>query len=217
MPQSKNIIFYTAIIILSIIPISIWITMYPLGDRFINLNTTLTSLGQISGLIGMTLLCLVFIVNIFKKFKIHHSIGTISFILLIFHPLFLAAKYLALSTKQAALFLLPGIDWSINYGIIALLVMEILLILTFFIKLKPVHWKASHMLLGIAFFFSILHVFLIQSDISRNIFLRYYIFALIIIGIISLAYRIWHHYRETYKPKISEINEKDDNKNETQL
>ena len=81
----------TIIIFLSIFPIFIWSLMSPLGSRFSDINTITTSLGQISGLVGMVL----FSVNIIlagrfkfldKYFKgldkvyVNHSkIGSIAF------------------------------------------------------------------------------------------------------------------------------------------
>ncbi len=180
----------TIIIFLSIFPIFIWSLMSPLGSRFSDINTITTSLGQISGLVGMVL----FSVNIIlagrfkfldKYFKgldkvyVNHSkIGSIAFSLMLFHPLFLVIKYLIVSTREAALFFVPFINMPISWGILSLLIMIILISLTFYIKIKYNVWKISHKFMTLAFLFAILHTMLISSDVSRNNILRYYILIL---------------------------------------
>lgn len=182
------------VVILSVIPVIIWAFMMPLGARFADLNSITTSLGQILGLVGMALFSINLILagrfklldRYFKgldKVYAHHSkIGAISFSMLLLHPLFLVVKYIFISTKQAALFFVPFVDLNITWGIISLLIMIILISFTFYIKLKYNTWKMSHYYMKLAFFFAVLHTFLISSDISRNNLLRYYILFLVIVA-----------------------------------
>ncbi len=184
------------IVILSIIPVIIWGFMEPLGLRFLNLSTITTSLGQVLGLVGMTLFSinlilagrLKFLDKYFKgldKIYInHHKFGAIAFSMLLFHPLFLVVKYVTVSLRDASLFFVPFIDTNITWGIIALLLMIILLAITFYTNFKYQNWKFTHKFMTLVFVFAILHTFYISSDISRNNFLRYYIFTLALIGLV---------------------------------
>lgn len=188
-------------LILSLLPVVFWYFSKPINGRFINLTTTLTSLGQIFGLVGMAIFALNLVLGARLRFLehyfgglnriyiFHHIFGSIAFILLLFHPLILAIKFAQVSIRNAALFLLPSADWSINFGIIALLLMMLSLVLTFFVKLPYQVWKFSHKFLGFAFFFAALHSFFIQSDISRDLMLRFYMFVLSSAGIIAFVYR----------------------------
>jgi len=197
----KNNFGIIAIVVLSFLPVIFWALMKPLALRFANIAITLTSLGQLTALVGTTMFAIDlilsgrfrFLENYFgglnRIYIVHHILGSLSFILLLFHPLFLAGKYFISSPQSAALFLLPSKEWSINFGIIALFLVILAFVFTFFIKLPYQIWKFFHKFLGSAFFFAALHSFFISSDISRNLTLRLYILGLAIIGIIIVFYR----------------------------
>lgn len=181
------------IVILSAIPVIIWTFMAPIASRFADLNSITTSIGQILGLVGMALFSINLILagrfkwldkyfnGLDKVYANHSRIGAIAFSMLLFHPLFLVVKYLVISTGEAALFFVPFMNMPITWGIIGLLIMIILISFTFYIKLRYNKWKMSHYFMKLAFFFAVLHTFLISSDISRNDLLRYYMLALVFI------------------------------------
>ncbi|MFA6355334.1 MAG: ferric reductase-like transmembrane domain-containing protein [Candidatus Paceibacterota bacterium] len=184
------------IIILSAIPVVIWGFMAPLAERFADLNSITTSLGQILGLVGMTLFAINLILagrfkwldrhfkGLDKVYAYHARVGAIAFSMLLFHPLMLVVKYLMISNNQAAMFFVPFIDMPVTWGILSLLLMIVLICFTFYIKLKYNRWKFSHYFMKLAFLFAIIHTFLISSDISRNNLLRYYILILALVAII---------------------------------
>lgn len=184
------------IVILSFIPVVIWAFMEPLGARFVDLNSTTTSLGQILGLMGMVMFSInLMLAGRFKfldkyfhgldKVYLNHSrLGAISFSLILFHPLFLVIKYITFSLKQAALFFIPFVNIPITWGIISLVIMIVLISFTFYIKLKYNVWKMSHKFMILAFFFAVLHTIFIYSDVSRSNFLRYYILSFAFIGLV---------------------------------
>ena len=181
------------------LPLIPWFLMLPLASRFTTLTQTLTSFGQMFGLVGMTLFSLSLILS--SRGKIlddwfgglnlsyinHHLLGGLAFILLLFHPLFLSLKIALISLRAAALFLLPGSMMVINFGIFSLLLMVGLLVVTFFSVWKYQLWKQSHKFLGLAFFLGSLHAAFIPSDISRNLFLRTYILGLSAIALICFV------------------------------
>ncbi|MCX6754083.1 MAG: ferric reductase-like transmembrane domain-containing protein, partial [Candidatus Nomurabacteria bacterium] len=182
------------IVILSAIPVIIWAFMAPIASRFADLNSITTSIGQILGLVGMALFSINLILagrfkwldryfsGLDKVYHHHSKIGALAFSMLLFHPLMLVVKYLVISTQEAALFFVPFTNMPITWGIIALLIMIILISFTFYIKLKYNTWKMSHYYMKLAFFFAVIHTFLISSDISRNNLLRYYMFALVFVA-----------------------------------
>jgi len=184
------------IFILSIIPFIIWVFMQPLGLRFSDISSITTSLGQILGLVGMTLFSINLILagrlKFFDKYfkgldrvyNNHHKLGLISFSLLLFHPLFLVVKYITISIRDAGLFFVPFVNMPITWGIISLFLMIVFISLTIYINLKYQSWKFSHKFMTLVFVFAILHTFFITSDISRNNFLRYYILILAFVGLV---------------------------------
>jgi len=183
-----------AIFILVLIPFGRWFFIEPLNYRFFNFIATMTSIGQMLGIIGLALfsinLILSFRIKIVERFfyglnniyNFHHQIGALSFALLLFHPLFLVFSYLSVSLKSAADFLIPFNNIPVTYGSLSLIIMMILIILTFYIKLKYHIWKFSHKFMVLAFMFALLHSVFIPSDISRDGFLRIYLLTLGLIG-----------------------------------
>lgn len=196
----KNIGWLT-ILVLATLPILIWLIMQPLPVRFFDINSAMTSLGQITGLLGMALFSINLILSSRLKildkyfygldtvYNYHRVLGAISFSLLLFHPLFLVFKYISFSLRQAALFFIFSDNQAMNFGIMALALMIILISVTFYFGLKYHIWKFTHKFMVAVFVFAILHSIYIASDISRNNFLRYYILSLAIAGLLAGIYR----------------------------
>jgi predicted ferric reductase len=190
-----------AVAALAVLPILIWLSMAPLSQRFGNVGVSFKSLGQISALVAVVLFSITFVLaarikriedffgGLDKMLSTHHLIGAIAFILLLFHPLLLAVRYLQVSAPAALDFLLSPSLWSVNFGKIALSIMASLLIITFFIRIRYQIWKFSHQLLGIAFLMASLHVLLVSSDTSRSPLLKYCVLAFMLAGMVAYSYR----------------------------
>lgn len=187
------------IISLTLIPLFLWLPY----ANFSNTKQTLLTIGQALGLTGSILFSINFILS--GRFKFlepffgglnriyitHHTIGAIAFIFLLYHPVFITLFYVPISVVSAAkiLFSTPS-NLPIFLGMIALLVIIITLIITFFIKLPYNIWKYTHKFLGLALFFATLHIYLIPSTVSKNPYLRYYILSIALLGTLSYLYRV---------------------------
>jgi predicted ferric reductase len=190
------------VFIFSFLPIVFWIIAKPLDLRFSGFVRVMTSLGQISGLVGLALFAITLILQarlkildrffqgLDKVYLQHHNLGSIAFILLLFHPLFLGIRLIHSSFAQAMIFFIPGNDFNVTFGIVALSLMIIFLAMTFYFRLNYQSWKSSHQYLGMAFFFSSVHSLLVPSDISSNLGLRIYMLVLITLGLLALIYRV---------------------------
>ena len=211
----------TVVLILALIPVVIW---YPYSS-WNNPTEILLSLGQVTALTGVVLFSINFILsarfrfieNLFfglnRVFIQHHLIGAYAFILLLFHPTFILLSYLTISLKAAATLLIPSLDnLSNTLGLSAILTMTVLLVITFYIKIRYESWKTTHQYLGLALVLAFLHVLITPSTISTNIPLRYYILTMVILGILSFTYRILvKYFRFTSLPYlIREVNIKRD-------
>lgn len=194
-----------------------WQMLNPMSLVFSSSSSFFLSFGRLAGLVGLVLYSINLLLaartrwmeNFFgglnRVYIAHHLTGGIALILLCFHPLFLALRLidvkLLTSLKDAARYLLPRAlptdntfaDFqtaaSINAGIIAFLGMVGLLVLTFFVKLPYRVWLATHKFLGVAFMFAGLHTIMINSEVSRDSFLRYYLLTWVVIGLASFVYR----------------------------
>lgn len=189
------------ILIMTILPVLRWAQISPPEYRFLDFSATMASIGQITALMGMILFSINLILSgrfmildeymdgLIDVYKKHHIIGAISFSLLLFHPLFLALRYIRVSLRESALFLLPGQNQAINYGIASLLLFILLIVLTFFVHLGYRRWKMSHTFMILVAFFAILHPLTTTSDISRDSFLRIYILGFAFLGFASSFYQ----------------------------
>lgn len=189
------------VLLLSLLPLVFWYYAAPMSIRFSNNTLILRSLGQMAGLVGMTMFALTVIMSARLKllegyfggmnrvYASHHVLGSVAFTLILFHPLLLATRLLPTSSRSAALLLLPSGNWAMNLGILALVSLLLLLVLTFFVTLPYHLWELTHKLMGVAFLFAAGHSFFIQSDISRDTTLRLYVLGLAAVAIAVYFYR----------------------------
>jgi predicted ferric reductase len=199
---NKSRIGIITIALLTAIPLVIWLTAQPLGSRFSSNAVALISLGQIFGLAGMTL----FSINLILAARIdwmekyfggmnevynrHHLNGQYAFCLLLMHPLFLLISRLMSSLKIALLFIIPGNNLPNTLGIIALLSMMAVMILTLYKKPAYHIWKWIHKMMVVSFTGAVLHILLVQSDISRIAILKTYMLVLAALGLSAGTYRM---------------------------
>jgi predicted ferric reductase len=189
-----------------------------ISDSFSTSYGVFSSLGKIFALIGFVLYAINLLLAVKRQwlenffeglnrvYIAHHITGGISLALLVFHPFFLAVRYIDVKVAEtfgeSARFLwIRAVDTSaatyaevqdaisVNAGIIAFWGMVILLILTLFIKLPYQIWLFTHRFLGVAFLFSLLHIITISSDTSQSALLKWYLIAWGIIGTGAFLYR----------------------------
>ena len=156
--------------------------------------------SRLISLLGTTLLAISFLLSsrfsflenwfggLDKVYRLHHVVGGLSFVFLLHHPLFLLVSVLPNLTSGWKYIWFSNI-LSFNYGLTSLYFMLLMILLTLFIKLPYSVWKKTHELMGIALIFATLHIITITSDVSRFMPLRYWIFFLLFISIISAFYR----------------------------
>ncbi|MFH0804303.1 MAG: ferric reductase-like transmembrane domain-containing protein [Candidatus Zambryskibacteria bacterium] len=215
----KNNLAYILLWVLVATPFVIWVFMLPLSNRFFSSGAIFRSLGQITGLLGMSLLSINFVLSARFKFLDrwfsglnrvyikHHLIGIIAFCLLLFHPTFLIIQYLLISLKASFDFILSIGNWPVTLGEVALLVFVILMVITLYLHFKYQNWKKTHQYMGAVLFLGGLHMLLVPSDISNNTLLKYYMLVLATAAIISYFYRtiLGVYKKEEYKYKLQEV------------
>jgi predicted ferric reductase len=205
--------------IVSIIPILLWFVAHWPSSPFSDIYVFFLSLGQITGILGITLFSINLVLSARLKFlensfnglnqiyKKHHLIGGVCFILMMVHPLLLFISRLTISFNYAKILAIPGSDFFVDLGIIALLTIMIVLILTFFAKLPYEIWKLIHKFSGFSFIVAIFHSFLIPSTISENKPLFIYMAIVVTLGLISYIYRtlLFKFLVKKYKYSVSKV------------
>jgi predicted ferric reductase len=211
--------------LLSLLPLAFWYRIEPMSARLATRATTLQSLGQATGLAGIVLFAstvvlssrLAFFEDYFggmnRVYVAHHVCGSLTLVLLLFHPVALAAQYMTFSSHDAARLLLPSANWAINWGIFALLAMIGFVVLTLYVRIPYHVWEFSHRFLGPAFFLATLHAFTIHSEISRDAALRDYVLVLSIVAMSAYLYRTalgrWLVSRFEYRVEsVRELNDR---------
>lgn len=205
--QYSSKLGWPLIVLFSLIPLIIWMLMpYSLDQRFLrsghfNYGMTMTAIGQVLGMVGMAMFALNLVLSarlkwleglfggMNKVYIAHHILGGLAFVLLLLHPLFIVAKYIPNAAMQAVKMLLLGTTWDVRFGVIAIMLMILFLVLTFFVKLPYHIWKWTHKFMGLAFFSASLHVLLIPSDVTQVTILKYYMFFLVSLGFTAILYR----------------------------
>lgn len=201
MRSFKGKIGVFVICVVPLIPVLLWLSAMPLSVRFESVFMTLTSIGQLTAIIGMALFSLGLILSarlhfledyfggLDRMYNVHHITGTLAFILLLVHPLMLAVRYIPLSLHDAAQFLLLSSDWPKNFGILSLLLFMLLLCVTFFAKWRYQILRFLHQILGFAFFLAGLHTFMIPSDVANNTALNWFMLALVYSALLAFIFR----------------------------
>lgn len=205
------------IAVFAVIPVLIWFSLNPITEAFISYSAAMASMGKLFGIVGFTLFAINFVLSTRAKwlekffnginsaYKAHHIVGGLAFCLILFHPVFLALKYIEwtmLSTiKDAAEFLLPRfVDFSassaqiqevlaMNAGSLAFAGVAGLLFVTFYVNIPYHIWLFTHKFLGLAFVFAGLHVLLISSDTSRSQLLFNYMLFWFLVGLTCYCYK----------------------------
>lgn len=211
---------YAVIIALALLP-CIYLLYIERALFSADFNYLMRLAGRLSALFGTALFALAFLLNtrikfledlfggMDKMYRAHHIFGTVAFLSLLLHPLFLAGTYAALSVAAAASFLFPGASFVNDLGIYGLFTMELFLIFTFFARTmaKYQNWKFVHRLLGLSFILGSLHVLLVSSDVRTNAFMRYYMVLVVLVGLLSYVYRtlFWRRLVKQYSYNVSAV------------
>jgi len=203
--KSKTVFGWLLIIILSLIPVLLLFTLGNGMQVFHNYGSLTHVLGQIFGLVGMTMFALTFMLStrarfieelfggLDKVYIVHGIFGGLALLFILFHPIFLVLKFVPSAMGYAAKYLLPSNSWSVNFGIIALLGLILLICFTLYSKMKYNKWKFTHEFLGIMFILAVLHIFLVRNTVAQdNIFNGYFVYAGVVsaIGIIAFIYSL---------------------------
>ncbi len=196
---------WIAIAILTLLPIIRWFQINSLSLHLESSFQVFSMIGRLSALLGISLYAINFVLStrlrfleslfggLNKVYIAHHVVGGIALVALLVHPLALAFRYIPDKMTKASELIIPSLsgplDWPLAYGRVAFVGMVFLLVLTFFVKLPYQLWLFTHRFLGLAFLFGALHALQIDSDVSSDTWLKFYILALSLIGIAAFVYR----------------------------
>lgn len=185
-----------------------WLLLRPLTERFSDSFAALTSVGQVSALLGTALFAVFVILYTQEKrltaffrtdaqqSRVKRVTQTAAFLLLVTHPVLLAVKLVPESWYSAAQFLLPGGDWAINFGVYALLLYVLYLLISYLAKRQRASLRVVPHVLSAILFLGTLHAFMVPSSLTESLFLRVYILTLVGVSLLSYGeYVIARYFR----------------------
>ncbi len=146
-----------------------------------------------------------------KIIKGHQKIGVLAFFLILHHPIFLAVNALpnfSLATK----YIYFSSDFTYNLGVLGLYTMISMLALTLVVNLPYELWLKTHDLLGATLWFGGAHIFFIESDVSRYLPLRVWIFVMLFGGLYAFVYKafLYRWFGPRYKYSVDRAEQKGD-------
>src|SRR3989339_74041 len=201
----KKLIPYASLlflIILIIWPVFILGQSLPFDRIFTPGPVLFSTLGKLAGLVGLAAFSFsLFLASRFvwldklfyglpRVLNIHRWLGVISFVLIIFHPLFLAARLLPLSGQAAFSIFLYWTDTAYLFGYLAFLMFMFLVLMTFFWRMRYERLKSLHSLMAIPLMIGGIHGLLIDSDIKNIPELAMYYIVLISISVLAYLMRL---------------------------
>ena len=196
----KRILATIIVLIPVFLVLLLWLTMMPISSRFTNLSTTLLSIGRISSLVGLSLYSLSLMLHVRITFllkimdgpyiaTLHHGLGSWALVFLLIHPLALASRFISLEPYYAARFLLP-FDNLVNLaGFLALMIMIVAMLVTYYYKNNHTLWLWIHRSMLLAFVGALLHLLFVTSDVSASPILKYYLIFLMATGLLAFTYQ----------------------------
>ena len=182
------------------VPVALWVGAAPLEARFEDLSTSLKSIGNVVGLVGIS----AFAVNLFlggrfwfvepvfggldRMYNVHRKVGEWAFGALTVHALCMIVGSAATSFDQGVRLLFPTSLTSF-LGLLALVGMGLALFMTLFARLNHEMFIYVHRVFGVAFVLGAIHVFRSPGTKASSAALTYYLAALCALGLAGFLYR----------------------------
>lgn len=223
----KNRNSYLILIFLTIVlPAFLWSLTFPNTTIKHNVYPIIVYSSQLFAVIGFSLFATSFILStrikklegyfggLDKLYHKHHTIGKIAYVMMLIHPILLAARWLSDDIGKTFWYLLPTHrKIEINFGSWALLGLTILLLFTIVIKLPYDKWKITHKFMGLFFILTMVHVFGIDNYFKENLLLAIYFIIISVLALLAFLYKsIFYKWIVKKYPfqvlKIDMLNEK---------
>ena len=187
---------------LALMVVPLWLLSYPETTIRHSLNPILIYGSQITALIGFSLFALTFVLSarwnwledyfggLDKMYHLHHTMARTALVLLLFHPILLAIRFIPGETEKVFWYLLPlHRKIEIDLGSWALWGLILLMLITVVIKLPYDKWKITHKFMGVFFIVGVLHIFFLDLSVSANPALAAYLATLSVTGVVAWIYK----------------------------
>lgn len=212
---------YLLVIFPLFITVLLWIFAKEYRGVELTFDQTPRYLSQVFALLGTVLLSMSYILvtrlpqvekfygGLDKIYKLHSLISKWATVLILAHPLLLVVEAIP-DIESVGSYVLPLHQYNNdaqNFGIIALYLYLILIVISIFRFLPYQLWKYTHMLIGIPFFFAAYHGIEAESDVKRYWVLYAWIMFWIVIGVLAYIYKtlLYNWIGPKYLYKLTDV------------
>jgi predicted ferric reductase len=187
--------------LLCLIPVALWAIALPFDVRFSGLSTTLTSIGAVLGIAGVTSFALNLVLGARLKafdgffegldnlYRVHRINGRAAFLLLLAHGILMFGSQATVSFGAALRWLLPTTSWTVTLGFVALVCMAVAIALTLYGRLGHEAFVYVQRTFGVIFIVAAIHVFTTPGTKAVSPPLRFYLIAVTALGLAAYVYR----------------------------
>jgi predicted ferric reductase len=190
-----------ALVVLCLVPALLWLRALPLDVRFVGASTTLSSLGTLIGLVGVSSFALNlvlgarfgFVDGLFggldRMYRIHQVNGRVAYLLLLAHATLIVSSRATVSLQAALELFTPAAGWTIAAGVVALLAMTISISLTLWAPINHEVFVWVQRSFGFIFLLGAYHVFTTPGTKAFSRPLTFYLAALFALAVAGFARR----------------------------
>lgn len=202
-PKITSYISLSVLVLVAIVPVFVFYQEISFSNSFAPWPVLFSTLGKLTGLLGLAIFALALLLSsrfvwldklfngLPKAINLHRWFGTLSFTLIILHPLFLAARLLPVSSQLAFGLFTSWTTVAMVFGYLSLLLFMALIVMTFFWRLRYERLKSLHSLLAVPLMLGGVHSLLIESDVKRSPILAGYYILLISLSVILYLARLF--------------------------
>lgn len=199
----KSYISLLILLLITVVPVFVFYQEISFSNSFAPWPVLFSTLGKLTGLLGLAIFALALLLSsrfvwldklfygLPKVINLHRWFGTLSFTLIIFHPLFLAARLLPVSSQLAFGLFTNWTEAAMVFGYVSLLLFMALIVMTFFWRMRYERLKSLHSLLAVPLMLGGVHSLLIESDVKRSPILAAYYILLISTSVIFYLGRLF--------------------------
>jgi predicted ferric reductase len=190
-----------AVVVAALVPVALWAAAAPLSLRFLDTQTALRSVAIVCGLVGFVLFAanlllggrFAFIEPFFggldRMYRIHHSFGVWSFLLLASHGILMLGSTALISASAVWDLVLPRTNWTVTLGVLALLALSVVMGITLYVRLSHEVFLWVHRALGVIFAVGAIHVFRTPGTKAISQALTIYLALVALAGLGAYLYR----------------------------
>ncbi len=193
---------WMSIWLLCLVPVAIMMVDKPYAARFGTPSLAFLSLGDMAGVVALVMYVVSLVLaarfkwiedlfgGLNRVFLAHQILGSLSLVLILLHPLLVAASFYPYGLKAVAGIFIP--QWAYlgtAFGILATIVVIGLMIMALFMKLAYGTFLATHKWLGLAYLLIGLHVVLSPNHITSDPVMLWYLYGLLAAGTVAFIWR----------------------------